>query len=100
MLAAESLPGGGLIALAGSPDSFLLVTISGARAAWPTGFTASLFDDTAALQTALDNPRHVQGPLTVLLARGLGCQFSMMMPAGAGDAGNLAPPLLLSFGQR
>ena len=105
LLAAESLPGGGFIALAGSPDSFLLVTISGPRAAWPVGFTASLLDDTAALQTASDNPRHVQAPLTALLARRLGCQLSMMMPAGmipagAGDAGNLAPPLLLSFGQR
>jgi hypothetical protein len=100
LLAAESLPGGGLIALAGSPNSFLLVTISGPRAAWPAGFTACLLDDTAAQQSALDNPRHVQGPLTALLARRLGCRFSMMMPSGPGDAGNLAPPLLLSFGQR
>jgi hypothetical protein len=100
LLAAESLPAGGLIALAGSPDSFLLITISGPRAAWPAGFTACLLDDTVALQTASDNPRHVQAPLTALLARRLGCQFSMMMPAGAGDAGNLAPPLLLSFGHR
>jgi histidine phosphotransferase ChpT len=100
LLAAESLTGGGLIALAGAPDSFLLVTISGPRAAWPTGFTASLRSDAVALRDEFDNPRHIQGPLTALLARKLGCQLSMLMPSGAEDAGNQAPPLLLSIAQR
>jgi histidine phosphotransferase ChpT len=99
LLAAESLPGGGLIALAGSSDSYLLVTISGPRAAWPTGFAACLLGDTVALRDEFDNPRHIQAPLTALLARKLGCQLSILMPSGAEDAGNQAPPLLLSIAQ-
>ena len=41
LLAAESLPGGGVVALSGSPDDRVLVTISGARAAWPRGLGRS-----------------------------------------------------------
>ena len=92
LLAAESLPGGGIIALSGSPGSVLLVTISGPRAAWPAGFAACLLDETAAWETASDRPsRNVQAPLTALLAREHGLPMSMLMPAGAGDAGNQAP---------
>jgi histidine phosphotransferase ChpT len=100
LLAAESLPNGGTIALAGSLDSVLLTTISGPRAAWPAGFTACLLDDTAAFQTAFDNPRHIQAPLTALLARKLDCRISVSIPSGAGDTENQAPPLLLFVGRR
>ena len=41
LLAAESLPGGGIVALSGSPGKHVLVTIAGPRAAWPAGFGAS-----------------------------------------------------------
>jgi histidine phosphotransferase ChpT len=98
LLAAESLPGGGFVALSGSPESHLLITISGPRAAWPPGFAASLVSEAAALDAASAGPRHLQAPLTALLARGSGCRLSMLMPAGGGEGANEVPPLLLSLG--
>lgn len=95
LLAAESLPGGGIVALSGSPASNVLVTIAGPRAAWPPGFGACLTDETDGWATAI-TARHLQAPLTVLIAREHGIRLSMLMPAGAGDTA--LPPLLLSFG--
>jgi hypothetical protein len=43
------------------------------------------------------NPRHLQGPLTALLARAHKLHLSMLMPAGAGGEGEMLPPLVLSF---
>ena len=48
LLAAESLPGGGIVALSGSPAHSILVTISGPRAAWPAGLATWLNDEAAA----------------------------------------------------
>ncbi len=95
LLAVESLPGGGIVALSGSPPSNVVVTIAGPRAAWPPGFGACLTDETAAWATAI-TARHLQAPLTVLIARQHGIRLSMLMPAGAGGDAAL-PPLLLSF---
>ena len=98
LLAAESLPAGGVVALAGSPGNTVLVTIAGPRAAWPAGFVSHLTDDSAAWAAVTASPRHLQGPLTALLARAHGCRLSILMPAGAGGEGDMLPPLLLSFG--
>lgn len=99
LLASESLPGGGIVALSGSPAGNLLVTLSGPRAAWPRGLAGHLIGDTTALGDAVADPRSVQGPLTALLARGLGYRLSMLMPAGAGSGGDEVPPLLLAPGR-
>ncbi|HEY2618078.1 MAG TPA: histidine phosphotransferase family protein [Acetobacteraceae bacterium] len=100
LLAAESLPGGGIVAVSGSPSSAILVTISGPRAAWPAGFAVWLNDEAAAWEAMIADPRRIQAPLTALLARGLGLRLSMLMPAGPlGDA-EVAPPLLLTLGDR
>ena len=84
LLAAESLPGGGIVALSGSPADSIVVTISGPRAAWPAGLGAWLTDEAAAWEAMLADPRRLQAPLTALLARGHGLRLSMLMPAGAG----------------
>jgi histidine phosphotransferase ChpT len=94
LLAAESLPGGGTVALSGSPADNVLVTIAGPRAAWPAGFVACLTDETGSWDDAI-TARHLQAPLTALIARRHGFRLSMLMAVGAGDA---LPPLLLSFG--
>ncbi len=96
LLAAESLPGGGIVALSGSASGSILVTISGPQAAWPAGFAAWLSDDAAAWEAVMASPRRLQAPLTALLARGLGLRLSMPMPAGP-SAGAEVSPLLLSL---
>jgi histidine phosphotransferase ChpT len=95
LLAAESMPGGGFVALSGSPSSTLLVSISGPRAAWPAGFSACLTDETAAWAAVTADARLIQAPLTALIARENGYRLSMLMSAGE-DADAL-PPLLLTF---
>lgn len=95
LLAAESLPRGGVVALAGSAATHLAITITGPRAAWPPGLGACL-TDAASATAALTNTRALQAPLTALIARGLGLHLSLLMPGGpSGDAD--VPPLLLSF---
>lgn len=96
LLAAESLPGGGTVALSGSPSSNVVVTIAGPRAGWPPGLGVCLTEETASWATAI-TARHLQAPLTALIAREHGIRLSMLMPAGAGGDASL-PPLLLSFG--
>lgn len=97
LLGAEGLPRGGTVALSGAPDRELVLTISGARAAWPAGFAACLVSADSALETLLNGPRHVQGPLTALLARGYGYRLCMLMPTGSGPEAGQAPPLILSI---
>ncbi len=100
LLAAESLPGGGIVAMAGSPSDSILVTIAGPRAAWPTGLGTWLTDEAAAFEAVIANARSLQGPLTALLARGRGFRLSMPVPAGPMSEAEFAPPLLLSVRQR
>ncbi len=97
LLAAESLPGGGIVALSGSPSQHVLVTISGPRAAWPAGLGAWLADDAAAWDAVTVGARHLQGPLTVLLARGHGFRLSLLMPSGLPGDQAASPPLLLTL---
>jgi histidine phosphotransferase ChpT len=97
LLAAESLPGGGIIALSGSLADTILMTIAGPRAAWPVGLAAWLSDEPAAWDAIFADPRRLQAPLATLLARGPGMRLSMLMPAGTIGEGDAAPPLLLSF---
>jgi len=97
LLASESLPSGGIIALAGSPGSHVLATIAGPRAAWPSGFATCLADEAAAWKALTADPRNLQAALTALLSREHGFRLSMLMASGAAE-GDPIPPLLLSFG--
>jgi histidine phosphotransferase ChpT len=97
LMAAESLPGGGIVALSGSPGDSIVVTIAGPRAAWPVGFGVWLTDEAAALEAMMANVRGLQAPLTTLLARDHGFRLSMLMPAGAVSEAEFVPPLLLSL---
>ncbi len=98
LLAAESLPIGGIVALSGSAASNLLVTIAGTRAAWPPGFATYLADERAAWTAVTTDARKMQAPLTALLAREHGFRLSLLMDAGTRGGENAAPPLLLSAG--
>jgi histidine phosphotransferase ChpT len=91
LLAADSLPAGGRIAVAGSPTD-LVVRLDGPRAAWPPGFAECLRDD-AALVSAWDRPRGLAIPMALLLARQAGAEVSLLLPTGPADAG--PPPLRL-----
>jgi histidine phosphotransferase ChpT len=97
LMAAECLPGGGMVALADAPSNGVLVTISGARAAWPASINRWLTDPDAAAEAILADPRRLQAPLTALLVQGYGYRLSMLMPASAVGESELSPPLLLSL---
>ncbi len=90
LLAADSLNGTGTVTLAGTGTD-LVVAIAGPRAAWPAGLAASLANEAAAW-AALNDPRTLQMPLTVLLARTLGLRLSVLLSAGPAGP---APPLRL-----
>jgi hypothetical protein len=92
LLAAESLPAGGRLALAGSPQGDVVAVIEGPHAAWPPGF-ATLLADEAAAWAALTVTKTVQGPLTALIARSSGLGLSLLMPAGPTQQAE--PPALL-----
>jgi len=96
LLAAESLPHGGVVALVGSPTTHLLVTIDGPRAAWPQGLAACLTHEASA-KAALTDARKLQTPLTALIAHGHGFRLSLLMPGGPAGAAAAPTPLLLSF---
>jgi histidine phosphotransferase ChpT len=91
LLAGESLPGGGSVAVSGSPDRDVVITIEGARASWPPGLAVWLADEDAAW-AALTSARTVQGPILALIARRAGLRISLMMPIG--EYGGPAPLLL------
>jgi hypothetical protein len=98
LLAAESLPGGGMLALAGDPAGTVVVTIAGRRAAWPTGLGAMLANPHMAWAAvdALEPPaglRGLPGAMMALLARAAGVRAALLL---AGTAEQV-PPLLLDF---
>nr|WP_283949460.1 histidine phosphotransferase family protein [Limobrevibacterium gyesilva] len=100
MLAAESLPGGGVAALSSDPRGDVLATIAGPRAAWPAGFAAFLADEAQAWGALdatrdLEVSRGLQAPLTALIAHASGLRLSLLM-APAAEA---APPLLLRLAE-
>jgi histidine phosphotransferase ChpT len=98
LLAAESLPGGGVLAVAGKPGGVVILAIAGLRAAWPVGFGAMLAGKAAA-QEAIDELagaaglRNLAGPMTALLAHEAGVRAALLLAAKAEQA----PPLLLDF---
>ncbi len=94
LLAAESLPKGGVVVVgAAGPDATLVVP-RGQNAAWPPGFAAWMADPAPAWR-AIDSaaPRRLQGPLTALLAHAAGARMSFALAADA----EAAPPLMLRF---
>ena len=80
MLAGESLPARGEVALAGTPAD-LVFSIAGPRAAWPAGFASCLTSETAAW-AAVTDARTLLAPYTALLARALGLRLSLLFPGG------------------
>jgi histidine phosphotransferase ChpT len=98
LLAAESLPGGGMLALAGNPGSVVVLTIAGPRASWPVGLGAMLANVTearraAAALIASAGLRALPAPLTALLAHQSGVRASLLLASGTEQV----PPLLLDF---
>ncbi|HEY0184781.1 MAG TPA: histidine phosphotransferase family protein [Rhodopila sp.] len=81
LLAADSLPAGGSIIVAGTPDD-LFVQIAGPDAAWPRGMVACLTDE-AALRSALAEGRNLQMALAALLAHAAGIRLSVLIPPNA-----------------
>jgi len=91
LLAAESLPQGGVLRLEGD-SSDMIARLDGPNAAWPPGLIGMLADPSSARQ-ALADPRTLQAPLTALLARHHGLRLTVLLPTGPTTA---APPLRLS----
>ncbi|MDR3529498.1 MAG: histidine phosphotransferase family protein [Rhodopila sp.] len=77
LLAADSLPAGGIVMLAGSADD-LFIRIAGPAAAWPAGM-ALCFADEMAARSALMEQRSLQMALTALLARAAGIRLSLLL---------------------
>lgn len=90
LLAADSLPRGGVLRLDGTATD-LIARLNGPNAAWPPGL-AGMLADPASAWAALTEPRTLQAPLTALLARHHGLALSLLLPAGAAED---APPLRL-----
>jgi histidine phosphotransferase ChpT len=88
LLAADGLPAGGTVAVAGAPHD-LFVRIAGPAAAWPAGLTVCLSDETEA-RSALTEGRNLQMALTALLAHAIGIRLSVVLPPIGGDH----PPIL------
>jgi histidine phosphotransferase ChpT len=94
LLAAESLPKGGVVMLGEAGPDAVLVVPRGQNAAWPPGFAAWMADPAPAWRAiASAAPRRLQGPLTALLAHAAGTRMSFALAADA----EAAPPLLLRF---
>ncbi|HEY1410897.1 MAG TPA: histidine phosphotransferase family protein, partial [Rhodopila sp.] len=84
LLAADSLPSGGAVMLAGSAND-LFVRIAGPAAAWPAGMALCLANETEA-RFALNAWRAPQMALTALLAHAAGIRLSVLFsPTGQND---------------
>jgi histidine phosphotransferase ChpT len=97
LLAAESLPGGGTVALSGAVQDAILTTISGPRAAWPAGLDGWLADEGSAWKAMTANPRTLQAPFTAVLARSRGFRLSMQTPGVPPADAEVTSTLLLSL---
>lgn len=95
LLAAESLPAGGRLALAGHPARDIVAAIEGPQAAWPAGLASWLVDEEAAWLSVGD-ARTLVGPLLALIAREQGMRVSFLLPIGSSPGRDL-PALLLGF---
>ena len=91
LLAADSLPRGGVLRLDGTAGD-VIARLNGPEAAWPPGFTG-LLADPATAWAALRDPRTLQAPLTALLAHETGLRLTLLHTGGPAAA---APPLRLS----
>lgn len=97
LLAAESLPKGGVVMLGEAGADAAIIAPRGRDAAWPAGLAAWVADPAPAWHAAAGaTPRGLQGPLTALLAHRAGVRLSFGFPTGAfaGSAGPV-PPLSL-----
>jgi histidine phosphotransferase ChpT len=89
LLAAEALPRGGTVHLAGSAEAGFTILPEGRSIAWPAGLLPMLAGH--GVEAAMEEgPRHVVAPLLLALAEEQGWVLSMAM--GAGPVG----PLVLS----
>jgi hypothetical protein len=88
LLAAECLPAGGSVMLAGSARD-LFLRIDGPEAGWPPGMGACLVDEGAAA-AAMTRGDHVQMALTMLLAHAFGIRLSYLLAPSARGV----PPIL------
>jgi hypothetical protein len=77
LLAADGLPLGGAVILAGTADD-LFVKIAGPAAAWPNGMAVCLADETEA-RTALNERHSLQMAVTALLAHATGIRLSVLL---------------------
>lgn len=96
LLAAESLPAGGAMELAGDPMDDVMIRIRGPRAGWPPGLAGMLADPAHArmsLRNGHAGPRGLQAPLTALIAHATGLRLAFLMAAQA----EAAPPLLMEI---
>jgi histidine phosphotransferase ChpT len=96
LLAVESLPGGGAIALAGDPTDDVMIRISGPRAGWPPGLAGMLADPAHArvsLRNGQGGPRTLQAPLTAMIAHTTGLRLAVLMAAQT----EAVPPLLMEI---
>jgi histidine phosphotransferase ChpT len=91
LLAAESVPQGGVLRLDGGAND-LIARLVGPNAAWPAGLIGMLADGATA-QQALESPRTVLPPLTALMARHHGLSLTSLLPSGPTP---LPPPLRLT----
>lgn len=92
LLAADSLPAGGTISLAGTVDD-VFVRIEGSRAAWPSGLALCLVNESEALNT-LEDGRRIQMAFTALLAHASGIRLSSLLsPSGSKE------PAILRLGR-
>lgn len=92
LLAAESLPHGGLISFEGDPAQDVVLGIDGARAAWPEGLGAMLADPAAAWPSLTEGMR-VQAGLTALLAHQAGARVRLLL----GRSGAATAPVLFGL---
>ncbi len=88
LLAADSLPTGGTVLLAGSAGD-LFVRIDGPTADWPPGLAVCIADETAA-RAALTEGLSLQMALTALLAHAASIRLSVLHPPVAQNE----PPIL------
>jgi histidine phosphotransferase ChpT len=94
LLAAESLPKGGVVIVGEAGPDATLVVPRGQNAAWPRGLATWMADPATPWRAiASAAPHRLQGPLTALVAHAAGARMSFALAADA----EAAPPLLLRF---
>ena len=89
LVGAEALPRGGRVRLIG--DVEIAVVVEGPSAAWPDALLTAITD---LADAPLGDPRTVQSPLVVMLARAAGLRLSLLLSPGPAATG--VPPILLA----